>query len=279
MTELREGIKTVREDLAENFTDLDREEKYGKQMWAFAMMANSRLEDLADDVTNADATFAEVIRYYGEEDNKSITSSEFYGIFKTFVTSYRVGLDLRASHARALLTMRQKQKCRMDNQTVEDDKLAVQKRKQAAEDMKATREKRNAAQEENTDVLDHLLEELRNGKSVTRKARRTRPSANSEVSTAPSAGDPVDAAAALLAEMQGLDSFMPQHTSTIPTRRRRRRKPSENDFSDFGVIPGSPLSSEADTMMNETLFSETDDDYHEDGERTIRYSSHQRQGS
>lgn len=90
LTELREGLKAIREDLAEHFTDLDREEKYGKQMWSFAMTANSRLEDLADDVMNADTTFVEVIRYYGEEDNKNMTSSEFYGIFKTFVTSYKV---------------------------------------------------------------------------------------------------------------------------------------------------------------------------------------------
>lgn len=167
----------------------------------------------------------------------------------------------------------------MDNQTVEDDKLAVKKRKQVAEDMRATRERKNAAPDENADVLDHLLAELKNGKSVVRKARRTRPSANSEVPRIPSAADPVDAAAALLAEMQGLDSFMPQPTSTTPARRRRRRKPSENDLTDFGIIPGSPLTSEADTMTNETLFSETEDDYNEDGERTIRYSSHQRSDS
>ena len=31
----------------------------------------------------------EVVRYYGE-DERNMSSSEFYGIFKTFVTSYRV---------------------------------------------------------------------------------------------------------------------------------------------------------------------------------------------
>ena len=49
----------------------------------------SGLEDLVDDVNHADSTFSEVVKYYGE-DEKNINSAEFYGIFKTFVTSYRV---------------------------------------------------------------------------------------------------------------------------------------------------------------------------------------------
>lgn len=47
------------------------------------------MEDLVDDINAADTLFTEVIRYFGEDD-KNMTSTEFYGIFKTFVTSYRV---------------------------------------------------------------------------------------------------------------------------------------------------------------------------------------------
>lgn len=60
-------------------------------MWRFASEASDRLEDLVDQVTLADATFNEVIKYFGEED-KTMTSTEFFGIFKTFVTSYKVWL-------------------------------------------------------------------------------------------------------------------------------------------------------------------------------------------
>jgi len=158
----------------------------------------------------------------------------------------------------------------MENQHTDNEKVAVQKRKAAAEEMKASRE-RKMAPDENSDALDHLLAELRNGKTVSRKARRARPTAATEIIQPPSE-DPVDAAQALLAQMQGLDAFMPQPPSIPPPRRRRRRKPSENDMSDFGMIPASPLSSETDTgLANETL-SETEDMHNEDGDQTIRFS-------
>ena len=47
------------------------------------------MEDLNDDVNAADTLFTDVVRYFGE-DEKNMTSTEFYGVFKTFITSYRV---------------------------------------------------------------------------------------------------------------------------------------------------------------------------------------------
>ena len=58
-------------------------------MWRFVGEATDRLADLVEDVTLADTTFGDVLRHYGE-DEKSMQSSEFFGIFKTFVTSYKV---------------------------------------------------------------------------------------------------------------------------------------------------------------------------------------------
>lgn len=75
----------------EHFADLDDQDMYGKQMWSFVNKANGQVEDLVHDVNNAESTFVDAITYFGE-DEKSMTSSEFYGIFKTFVTSYKVGL-------------------------------------------------------------------------------------------------------------------------------------------------------------------------------------------
>jgi cytokinesis protein len=65
-------------------------------MWNFVGKASSQLLDLTDDVNLAQSTFTEVIKYFGEED-KNMSSSEFYGIFKTFVTSYKVSESLRTS--------------------------------------------------------------------------------------------------------------------------------------------------------------------------------------
>lgn len=88
LTELREGLARIRQELGDHFTDLE-DTAYAKQMWTFYKVANRRLEDLIDDVRNADTTFTDAINFFGEED-KGMSSSEFYGIFKTFVTSYRV---------------------------------------------------------------------------------------------------------------------------------------------------------------------------------------------
>jgi hypothetical protein len=82
-------LKRIRQELGEHFTDMDQADKYGRQMWNFVGKANSQLEDLTDDVNLADSTFTEVIKYFGEED-RNMSSSEFFGIFKTFVTSYKV---------------------------------------------------------------------------------------------------------------------------------------------------------------------------------------------
>jgi cytokinesis protein len=77
--------------LGEYFADMDENDKYGKQMWAFVSKSNVQMEDLIHDVNNADSTFTDVLNYYGEED-KNMSSSEFFAIFKTFVTSYKVSI-------------------------------------------------------------------------------------------------------------------------------------------------------------------------------------------
>lgn len=89
LTEMREGLKRIRHELSENFSEVEQNDRYGIQMWNFVGKATAKLEDLVDDVSIAGSTFDEVVKYYGE-DEKNMTSSEFYGIFKTFVTSYKV---------------------------------------------------------------------------------------------------------------------------------------------------------------------------------------------
>jgi cytokinesis protein len=89
MIGLRDGLGKIKQELADNLSDLGEDDRYGKQMVAFYKRAKQHLEDLEDDVKNAESTFTDAINYYGEDD-KNMSSSEFYGIFKTFVTSYKV---------------------------------------------------------------------------------------------------------------------------------------------------------------------------------------------
>lgn len=94
VSELREGLTRIRQELVEHFADLSTTDKYGKQMWAFVNKANAQMEDLIHDVNNAESTFTDAVSYYGED--KNMTSSDFYGIFKTFVTSFKVRLYCRS---------------------------------------------------------------------------------------------------------------------------------------------------------------------------------------
>lgn len=87
--ELRDGLKRIKEELGGRISDIDSADQYYSQMLDFVAKANSRVEDLVDNVNLAEASFTKVVRYYGEED-RNMTTSEFYAIFKTFVTSYKV---------------------------------------------------------------------------------------------------------------------------------------------------------------------------------------------
>jgi len=95
LTELRDGLKAIRQELNEHFSEIEQNDRYSKQMWGFLGKATQQMEDLNDDVNAADTLFTEVVRYFGE-DEKNVSSTEFYGIFKTFITSYRVRAFARA---------------------------------------------------------------------------------------------------------------------------------------------------------------------------------------
>lgn len=104
LTELRDGLRSIRQELNEHFSEVEQNDRYSKQMWGFLGQATRQMEDLNDDVNAADTLFTDVVRYFGE-DEKNMTSTEFYGVFKTFITSYRVR-DLTNRYLSGLLTVR-----------------------------------------------------------------------------------------------------------------------------------------------------------------------------
>lgn len=135
------------------------------------------------------------------------------------------------------------QKCQLDNRTLIEEKEALVRRKQAQEEMKANRDRaREAASPqdiEDTSALDNLLEKLRAGDSVGRRARRARPSRGAGVEVPPvptlilnpetmsPPKEAVDLAMDMLATLKS-DGFVPTPTSppssssALPTVRRRR---------------------------------------------------------
>jgi cytokinesis protein len=133
----------------------------------------------------------------------------------------------------------------MENQTLAEQRASAEKRRRAAEELKAARQKaqEEASENEDTSVLDTLLEKLRSGENVGRRIRRVRPSAATPtlaVDTTPSFDkeDPAGLARDMLARLKSdgfsLASASPKSNPYSSSRRNRRRP------AGLEVTPESP---------------------------------------
>jgi cytokinesis protein len=97
--ELQTGLTRIRRELETNFVSLS--DGYARRMFPFVADAEERVLTLRDRVMAAGKAFNEVKAYYGEGDDRfdpssnaevfgRPTSLEFFGVFKTFTTSYNV---------------------------------------------------------------------------------------------------------------------------------------------------------------------------------------------
>ena len=100
--ELQTGLTKIKRDLDDRFVDTT--DGYVRRMYPFATDSEERILALKDRVMTAGRAFNEVKTYYGEGDDRfdptsgvevfgRPTSLEFFGIFKTFVTSWDVSLQ------------------------------------------------------------------------------------------------------------------------------------------------------------------------------------------
>jgi cytokinesis protein len=144
----------------------------------------------------------------------------------------------------------------MENQTAADEKSALEKRKQAQEESRVNRQKalNSEPANEDSDVLDALLQKLRNGDTVNRRTRRTRPSADSRAVPlsltleGTSGGDATaDIARDMLAQLQS-QGFVTPASPTVAASQRRRRRRTETTSSDN---LGSPLVTEIHEIQEE----------------------------
>ncbi len=166
-----------------------------------------------------------------------------------------------------------KQKCQIENRTAAEERLAVEKRKKAAEDARSNRKRATedvlAQEAEETAALDNLLEKLRNGDNIGRRARRARPSAVSTrepalppsdkeapsppISSALGGSTAADIALGMLEQLKTngfvSESFGPVSPTTVSAPRRRRLRPGTMaaalaaELEAAGSLLGSPLSS------------------------------------
>lgn len=136
--------------------------------------------------------------------------------------------------------------------------MALAKRRQALEESKANRLKEaSVITDEDDGALERILADLRNGDTVTRKARRRRPTAepnttvplglNLELSN--SGNDMSMIARDMLARLKSDGFSAPPSPTTSRRRRRRTERPSESDKD----IPTSPLASEILDMTEQPV--------------------------
>lgn len=144
----------------------------------------------------------------------------------------------------------------MENQTAAEEKLALEKRKQAQEESRLHRQKAIDSEpvDEDSDVLDALLQKLRNGDTVSRRTRRTRPSTDNRgvplslSIEGTSGGDATaDIARDMLAQLQSQGFVTPASPAVAASQRRRRRR-AETASSDNS---GSPLVTEIHEIQEE----------------------------
>lgn len=85
-----EEIRYIRRSLNDNFEATT--DGYTRKMFRFAAVAEEELKELRDGITQAEKALREVQTYYGEgeEMGRPIPSQEFFGIFRTFTSSYKV---------------------------------------------------------------------------------------------------------------------------------------------------------------------------------------------
>ena len=154
--------------------------------------------------------------------------------------------------------------------------------------MRAARQKaqEEAPENEDTSVLDNLLEKLRSGENVGRRARRTRPTAPSStltVDTLPSSDkeDPAGLARDMLARLQsdGFATVTPSpksnpYSSSRRSRRRLEATPESPDEQDSVVTYNDSVTlvDQSDTFFSRTNSVDGGDD-DSAGDVTIRLDS------
>jgi cytokinesis protein len=115
------------------------------------------------------------------------------------------------------------------------------------------------AGDEHDGALEKLLTNLRNGDTISRKARRRRPAPENQLASAPlnlDGSTPSNVARDMLARLQS-DGFEAIPSPIVTTQHRRRRRRTERIF-DIEEMPGSPLAIEIQEN-DENSVSETQD--------------------
>ena len=113
------------------------------------------------------------------------------------------------------------------------------------------------AGDEHEGALEKLLTDLRNGDTISRKARRRRPAPENQLASLPLNLDgSSNVARDMLARLQS-DGFEAKPSPIVATQHRRRRRRTERTF-DSEEMPGSPLAIEIQENDEDSAFETQD---------------------
>ncbi len=87
--QMLEEIRQIRQSLQSNF--VDKSDGYTVKMFRFSAQAEDDLQTVRDGIVQSESMLRDVQTYYGEGDDiRPMQSQDFFGIFTTFTSSYKV---------------------------------------------------------------------------------------------------------------------------------------------------------------------------------------------
>jgi len=151
-------------ELDKNYTDeeLEENDRFPANMRVFVERSKNKFEELQVKYTSMEVAYKDVVSYFGE-DPKSTKPDEFFGIFKTFISSF--------------------ERARYDNKVQKERELVLQKRKEEIESRKKKQKDKTSISvkegitqdpSEEKYLMDNLLETLKDGKVLDTRTRRKR---------------------------------------------------------------------------------------------------------
>ncbi|SAM01118.1 hypothetical protein [Absidia glauca] len=160
--ELESGLEALEKELKQHQDNIDSSDLFGEVMERFYLEATiefNRVYLLRDKMNES---YEQVVRFYGE-DSVTMPPDEFFGIFKTFTTTWeKCSMDSKLE--------RQKQE-RMEKQKIRDIERRTRARSGSMAKFKGVDTNNYASADQEKSIMDSLMEKLRAG-NLEAKTRR-----------------------------------------------------------------------------------------------------------
>ncbi|CAO3595395.1 unnamed protein product [Absidia cylindrospora] len=163
--EIRSGLQKLLQELENHYGDgyvAPEGDNFAKTMLDFRNNAIDKFEQLEVRYTSMDVAYKDVVSFYGENPNQ-MKPDEFFGIFKTFTSSWERAMGDNKSARQKLENM--ERACRQE----EERKERIKAQKMRGVD---TSNVENSNNDDDKNIMDNLLDRLRAGEMETNTKRR-----------------------------------------------------------------------------------------------------------